>query len=260
LGIRITRRLGYALTDFQYDMDIYEATDLRINIDLINQDDSLYEMQTAFAEWALNESAEVEVVLLETLGLSPWEARFALEVFSDHAEEHGTYTSFHKVMTHTPEFGESNILLFQPLTHTEWTRHDDTVDFYTSVLRGDQGLENEVLDLLELERCGIYPYEKYMVRYPDVETPEQFLKGVQSEEGSLGIRQGKLPIMAYQMLVGTYREGSKPRVGGEALRHFLEDWNVTIPLEILLFAHWSNIFTDFNTVYRLRPVLYTYWS
>jgi inhibitor of KinA sporulation pathway (predicted exonuclease) len=52
MGIRINRRMGYALTDFEYDTDAWEATDSRINLELFNGDggEDLYELTTITPE------------------------------------------------------------------------------------------------------------------------------------------------------------------------------------------------------------------
>jgi len=273
MGIRINRRMGYALTDFEYDTDAWEATDSRINLELFNGDggEDLYELKNEFVDWALSYPYKAKEMLVEEIGVETHLGSIAQGAFERLVEKQGIKRfSFHTPLTHRPEFGNPGVLLFQPLTFTDWTRHDDTIDHYDHAHRYD-GPTTTLLDMnAELHQCGIYPYSALMLRHPDAETHEEFLKPREEytdeawekeQKNRFGIRQGRLHGREFNMMVGHFDEHQAPLVENEAfLTHLLEDWNSQIPPEILLFAHYSKIFTDFNTVYRLRPVLYTYWA
>lgn len=270
MGIRITKRLGYALTDFEYDRDNWEATDPRVNTALINEEDGIYDLVANFCKWALSDPEEAERYMVDEMGLSSTDAMLGRMSLSE--MEGKRANPFHDVLTLAPEFGLPNVLLFQPLTNKDWSRYGDTIDLYeASFVDLEDRYETKVLDFLDEGVSGIYPYDGFMHRYPDRDTPSRFLKPDEEltdgdlerqETSSTGIRQGVLRDRIYLvMMQAKVIETSKdPENTKDFQEHLKNDWGCRIPPQILLFAHWSNIFTDFNTVYRLRPVLYTYWT
>lgn len=262
MGIRINRRLGYALTDLEYDQENWEHTDERMNLDLLNDKERFYDIKCEFVKWLQKEDREkIETILEEDLGLSKGRVtctRMGLDEIKD--------VPFHDVVTHQAEYGMPNVFLFQPITHPKWTRHDDTIDFYDSLVT--RGQEDRLVKLKEEGRDGIYPYEDFYYRHPDKTTPESFFKGEErDEEGwseydkSFGIKQGKLDSRTYRILTGTYSEkADSPLKNQNVLDHLFNDWNVHIPEDVRLFCHWSGVFNDPNEVFRLEPVLYEYWG
>lgn len=259
MGIRLTKRLGYALTDFQYDRDNWKVIDPRVDASLFNEKDGIYDIAKAFTEWALQHPEEAESYMVEEIGLKSTDAmltRMSLsEMISDNYH--------HAVLTLAPEFGSPSVLLFQPLTYKDWTRYGNVIDSYEAGLLSSEVIyETRVHDLLDAGMSGIYPYDGFMYRYPDRETPERFLPHEEARDSLVGLGAGKMREALYKiMLLPKALETSKnPEVTKDFQEHLRTDWGCRIPCEVLLFAHWSKIFTDFNTVYRLRPVLYTYWS
>ena len=255
MGIRINRRLGYAITDQEYDRDNWEHVDPRLNLDLVNDNERFHDIKHKFVEWVQKEDPEkIETILEEDLGLNRGRVictMMGLDEIKD--------VPFHDVTTHAAEYGMPNVFLFQPISHPEWTRHDDTIDFYDSLVSGGQ--ENRLVKLKEEGRDGIYPYEDFYYRHPDKTTPDKFLKkDVPPNDRGFGIIEGKLTARTYSVLVGSYKKGAKAGTKGELLEHFQNDWNVHIPADIRLFCHWSGIFNDPNGVFRLEPVLYEYWG
>lgn len=270
MGIRINKRIGYALTDFQYDTENWEATDPRINLDIFNSEDGedLYDIQEEFEDWVLTKPEEVKHTLTEELGLDEMEASLYQTMDWDLLKEKLKRNPFHRPLTHAPEFGMPEVLLFQPLSSPDWTRHDDLLDHYENATHNPD-MEPTLLDLnAELHHCGIYPYSGMMYRHPDSKTPEELLKPRDAYTDAewkkelsspYGIRQGMLHGRTYNMMTG-YFDNSIPAPNEAIKEHLLKDWNSRIPEDILLFTHYSKIFIDFNTVYRLKPVIYTYWA
>jgi hypothetical protein len=263
MGIRIHKQLGYALTDLEYDLDQWEATDERLNLEWFNDNETRWDQTEEFVEWVLSNPDEVEALLKDEMGVEEVYVNLLIMGIEDHVEQHGIRTPlFHSPLTHAAEFGEENVLLFQPVTVSGWTRYDDSIDYYDHVAR--DAMESELVDLYnDVYRNGIYPYEGPMLRYPDRETPEHLLKPIEECEdtGNFGIRQGRLRSRTYNVMIGHGEGYECPfEEGAELLEHLRNDWGFNIPMEIQLFAHWSGVFEDFNTVYRLRPVLYTYWG
>lgn len=265
MGIRITKQLGYALTDFEYDRDNWKVLDPRVDADLFNREDGIYDMVEAFSEWALSDPERAEAYMVEEMGLSSTDAMLARMSLSE--VEPGNY--HHSVLTLAPEFGSPKVLLFQPLTYKEWTRYGNIIDSYEADLLGpEERYETRVHDLLDKGLTGIYPYAGFMYRYPDRDTPEQFLTPEEElkrdplEYEGVGLRAGKMSERLYNVMLlpEAVETSSNPEHTRAFQEHLRADWGCRIPRQILLFAHWSNIFTEFNTVYRLRPVLYTYWT
>lgn len=266
MGIRITKCLGYALTDFEYDKDKWEATDPRIDTSLLNGE-GIFDLVVEFSEWAVSDPERAETYMVEEMGLSSTDAMLTRMTLSEVPKNF-----HHDALTLAPEYGYSSVLLFQPLVAKEWTRYGDIIDSYeVSLIDPAKRYETKVVDFLEEGISGIYPYDGFMYRYPDRETPEKFLKPDEEltedererlETNDVGIRQGKMRERLYKamMSAGVIETSEDPEGTRAFQEHLRTDWGCEIPPQILLFAHWSNIFTDFNTVYRLRPVLYIYWT
>ena len=262
MGIRIQKQLGYALTDFKYSKSKWEATDPRVNLDLFNGDqgEALHIKGGEFIDWATSNPREVESYIINVLGLDTTDAlltRMMLEEIPPVKFPIG------RMLTHSPEFGLPNVLLFQPLNSDEFTRYGDYIDTYDALVRGER--KNTVEDLTEYG--GITPGTGFMFRHPDKETPEKFLNpevaSVGAARNGVRVRDGIMPVSVYQTCLQLEASGMGSEDKDNLLafqEHLRNDWGCNIPTEILVFAHWAEIFKDFNTVYRLKPVLYTHWT
>ena len=263
MGIRIKRHLGYALTDFEGEQDS------RVNTEIFKDRWELCDDYVKFAIENIDEAVKILEAELD-------EDSYRIQFWADdirHLED-VPYYKRPDAVTYQPEFGMENVLLFQPVHKEGWYRRDDIMDHYAHHAQHQISYEPELVDLREeLGLTSIHTYPKQMHRHPDAETPEEKVDSFIAEQkahGSrlsfmynegFGLMEGVLEGRDYNRMVGLFGEDRKPDVRDEELlTHLKEDWYTHVPADIRLFARWSGIFTDFNTVYTLKPVLYTYWS
>lgn len=251
MGSYICKVIGYAIVDLEYDGG--DTTDSRINKVLFNDYERLDEVVDDFGDWIETNREEAKSILLEEIGVSTLSG----SVF--HMNDDNTQA---RPLSYYPEWGLPNVLLFQPISQSDWLQCRSPVDHYEQVLdsRKEGRALCEVRDVLkEGQINGFYPYDIGMVRYPFRETPEELIEAqtehVQEGIDSYNLRSGAVDGAYWNSLIWPESE-----VTPEFREHLLQDWNCVIPPDILLFAHYSGIFTNFETVYTLRPVIYTYWQ
>jgi len=154
MGIRIRRKLGYGLTDVQYDKEGWKFSDPRINASsfLLDYETDKPDMAD-YREW-LETNAEDTFV-------EGW-------YFSDLDEEKcrrcRPEDRLDELVTHDPEFGEPGVLLIRPLGYRDWQRYDDSIDYYDA----NMGVGAE--PCVKLIDGGLYPF---MGGYVDVRSGEK---------------------------------------------------------------------------------------
>jgi hypothetical protein len=252
MGQYIAKIMGYGLTDVEYDEDTLEVTDPRINRDVLYSDT----VEDEFREWLRTEPDEVRAVLKDHFRYAL--GRSILGYVSDDARLLDT-------LTYEPEFGLPTVLHFQPFTQPDWFESDGAISTVEHWIHHDKAAV--AIDALEESNMkGFWPYNAgSMYRHPDVSTPEALVDS-QSEDVQEAldhfdvVSTGRIPGGLWDSMTGADELVPEPQATPELREHFLTDWNVEVPRDLRLFAYKTGIFNDFNTVYRLRPLIYTYWS
>ena len=232
MGIRIHRRLGYALTDVRTDG--FKVSDERINSGSWLLTHDFGPSMDAYREWLESNATD---------------HRFSVDLA---ALKHGDVKArgLDSCITHDAEYGLPEVLLLQPLSMLgEWSRYDDSIDYaQETYLRGDEAQQNRVEPITHCVAAGLYPWSG---TYMDDRTGERlgdmvmhWIRVTNSLKGDPGTEMDLLARAA----------GFADHA--DALAHCAP----LVPEEIRDLATFAGLFTD-DTVWRqLRPVLYTYWS
>jgi hypothetical protein len=138
-------------------------------------------------------------------------------------------------------------IVFTDPVMKNWKRHDDTIDYYTAL----RGRKDSVISIVDgaNQPCQIYPYASYVHR-----------------------KTGKVlnNINRYGMTELYFECDSSDRkkfkwdiIGGKNGTKTLIEWQRDIVPEptynIRLFCEAAKVFKDPMTVYRLKPMVITYW-
>ena len=263
MGIRIRRHLGYALTDFEGEQDP------RINKDKFS---NRWDLCDEYVKFVTEHTDQAVEILEHELGVESYRAHGWKGSIG--RMDRDNLFKYPDPVTYSPEFGKENVFLLQPIHRQDWSRCDDIIDHYMHQSQHQRSYEPELIDLREeLSLTTLYPYPSWMHRHPDAEVPEEAIERFLDEQRAyslslsfphmdgFGIKEGKLEGQDYNRMVGLWSKEMKPSVKNQQLlTHLRQNWYAHIPPDIRLFAHWAGIFEDFNTVYTLKPVVYSYWS
>lgn len=169
-----------------------------------------------------------------------------------------TELSFHNVIRQSGFAYEGRRfapLIFVPIEHDDWSRHDDIIDYYKA--------GREPKDKVEIITddggypCPIWPYACYVNRRNGIliqggQFATEFRRGWMDIKPDFSKPLSELlpDKMVKQLnLVGI--------TTGEQLR---DDIVTEPPYSIRLFCKTFNVFKDKFDVYNLVPMIYTYWS
>lgn len=255
MSLRIKKCLGYGILDLLYDEETQEVQDPRVNLEVL---DNLHKVKQEFLGWVLSVSQANLEDTLKNLGVNSLNIEtfwHRIRRFKDQHKDRARHQALSPV---TYDYsGDPKVLVFHPITQIDWYRSSDIIDNYQQ-----EGMSPEVLDLKERGySAGIFPYDTKVCRPPTIGTPDVLFESQNSlEYFKEKIKKGVLNPGDFNRLVGRWDNSLDPLVTGDLLQHLIQDWNCPIPTSIILFAHHSKIFKDFNTVYQLQPALYTYWS
>lgn len=229
MGIRIHKVLGYGLTDIYYDNI---ADDPRFNpygFFISEQNEKDFPIKQFY----------VELELITRDSSAPFDL-FLLKQQIKQKE----LTDFHGVMVHDPEFGLKSVCVFIPPTEIDnWHRYDNIID-YIEACNNANGF-NHVQKLSK----PIYPYDAYM----DTRTfPPKPVDRIMRE----------LRVMVNNPKITKWVSNDKitEMYGFKSVEDFKAKVVPLVPRELVETLRFLKIFRDPNTIYSLRPMIYTYWS
>lgn len=264
MGIRIHKKLGWALTDVAYED--YEIVDPRINPDsfLFNSkwSKSAKTIQD-FMEWLEDNppNDKFDTYLLKMMVKRDIEdtERIAA-ILEDHDETKAAHRmrreledrySPQECVTWGAEYLLGNVLLVQPPVEHNWSRRDDTIDWVEEALQREPSAENH----FEVLKDAPFPYNALLM---DARTGERII-------GDVGRMAQEWYRFTY-FLDLTYEENEKTFEdlalvsGFDSHEDALENCVPQVPAEVHKLCEWGELFTN-DTVWRsLRPTLYVYWS
>ena len=279
MGIRIKKLIGYGITDLAYErVDKYhtEPCDPRWDYQKYVEDWRKGDRETSledFLAWCeKNKDFLIELLAPEYPGEDPRQSAdfnflWMIKWIRDNHEEgklkhwYAPYSAF----TYDDDAGLPDAMLFQPPECHDWTRYDNTIDYYENTDWDDDGTPQTYAKVLH-RVAGIYPYNTGYIRYRDASPElnallEEKLSHLTSDQGIL---QGKLVPSTYSMLVGNWSKDRDPMVKGELLEHLRNDWRPRIPDSIIALLAYMGCFPDLHSpdsmLNTLRPMLYTYWT
>jgi hypothetical protein len=242
MGLRIRKLLGYALTDVKTKNG--DLADPRINPEGIlgegkDAEDWTEEGYFQFAKrkfgYESGEFAKADYCHLIGETIDGYDAFMLLgETEPPHSRKP---LSFYNAVTYNGEYGRKNILLVTPITHPEWQRYDDVIDYYNEPKVGARYREI---------RGGLYPYNGFYIN--------RFTKEHVKHAPSIyrALWSGKLKDEEENVLMKF--------AGFENVKEFKKTIVPDIPDCIRLTCEYTNLFVNLDVVYDLKPILYTFWA
>lgn len=223
MGIRINKVLGYGLNDLK-------KNDPRINP----------------LGWFGNETSWLEQEEL-------WTKERFLIYYKNHIEwplylgEIEKCFKLHNTVIHNEEYGMSNVLCISPPWFKDWSRYDDIIDY----LEAGCSPRNKCKVLT----YGIWPY---VGRFTDLRThtdaddfAREFWFNLNSAQ-----KVKKKQREAHLLLAEKYAE----LMGFSDVEVAKRMLVPRVPDEIELLCRWLCLFNNDNTIFELKPMIYTYWS
>ncbi len=136
---------------------------------------------------------------------------------------------------HDSEYGLPEVFCIIPVGFSDWRRYDDTIDYYEETINKKQKNHFQVIPF------GIFPWQGF---YADVRRKKIF-KGIEQEIAS-----------ALKRNLQKNKEESIKRIGIFSV----DDIQPVVPKSIFYLCEFLNVFNIEDTVWTLKPMLYTYWS
>lgn len=233
MGIRISKSLGYGFIDLRVDEDTGEMNDDRFNPDGWWHA-SYTERKTRWTVEGFKQHCR-EL----TDDTDEFTDHFTLRLMLSDQFKDCHFRDLDSTIFHDEEYGLPNVAIFIPFTDEKWTRYDDIIDYY------DAGqVAKPSVKLLDVP---LYPYDGYI----NNETGEPVFDRMIREDiymfrNAEGDRKYEIRSMALQLL------------GCEL--HWTEKYNVAIPEVLVEFFRYTKMFTDDKWIWKLQPMIYTYWT
>lgn len=235
MGIRVHKCIGYGLTDVKTDKKDQLIDD---------RFDPLGYLYADFEDREATWTPEGWVTYYKNHVECPWQTGF-------YKEKHYQGWDFDEIVIHETEYGLPNVLLLMPpLEHKSWRRYDDIID-YTEESARPRGQVNR----FEVLNAGIWPHT---ARYTDLRTnkPADRL----AHDFWFSVRSA---IQASRRRRPVHMENARnyaERMGFASVAEAEYFLAPEVPEEIQLMCKFLCLFSDEDTIYQLRPMIYVYWG
>jgi hypothetical protein len=242
MGIRVTKVLGYGLTDVKTRK--YNIADSRINrkSPLLNYDAK--ETLDDYLDW-LRASTPDENALTAGFNIDRWYFKEREEADFDWYKKTGA-TIPADLIHHGTEYMEKNVLLIRPLFCKDWQRHDDPIDYIEEGFKYkdvDTGVANWCREIPE----GIFPWSG------------SFMNSRTGEPVKDGITLWR--VMTWKNWDKIYDlEETAIKCGFDSVEDMKANFAPQVPESIRDLVKWGKLFTNDDVWKQLRPMIYTYWS
>jgi hypothetical protein len=241
VGIRVTKVLGYGLTDVKTRK--YNIADSRINrkSPLLNWDAD--ETLDDYIEW-LRVSTSDPNDLSKGFNIDRWYFKEQEQADFDWYKRTGTNRPA-DLVHHGIEYMEKNVLLIRPLFCKDWRRYDDPIDYIEENFKykDEDTMANWYREIPE----GIFPYSG------------SFMNARTGESVKDGITLWR--VMTWKNWDKIYDLETKAiECGFDSVEDMKENFVPTVPECVKDLVTWGNLFTNDNVWKQLRPMIYTYWS
>lgn len=245
MGIRVTKVLGYGLTDVKTRK--YKIADGRIN-----RKSPLLDWETRmtlddYLDW-LKAEYPTDDEKLEHLSMDMWLFKEREREDFDWYKETGVFDP-QSLVHHGIEYMEKNVLLIRPLSCKNWERHDDPIDYVeeTEKFRDDPyGAVNWYKEI----PGGIFPYSG------------SFMNACTGERVKDGVELWRyLTWDSFKNLfTGDKLDAVCKTFGFDDAEDARQNLVPVVPNEIRDLVKWGKLFTNDDVWKQLRPLIYTYWS
>lgn len=238
MGIRIKKCLGYAIENIKFSKKSWQYTDDRINpLGWLGTDTDYEDRENI---WTLD-----GYLTYCKHHLDKFNYNCEKYYFNKTKNPNAKYWDPYNYIIEDPEYGIPGVILFQPATSSSWYRSDNIIDYYEHELHCDR-MENNIKFL----NTPIFPYIGYMNSKTGISLDVRF-----ADEFWYTIKT-KQTDKKWQI----YAEFNAKKLGfnsiDEAKLHIIPK----IPSDLIALIRYLCIFTDDNTIWQLRPAIYTFWS
>lgn len=249
MGIRITIRMGYGLTDVKCNG--YELADPRINSKSPLLD---YEAKTSVDDYReflkSKNSHKTDGFAMEAGFLNPdhWmgKGKKPVDIFD--------------CVTHRTEYGIPEVLCITPAwLLKDWRRYDDSIDYALSTHVYHTNPEDKVWPL----DYGHYPYNGiYMDKRTGERVKDSIIMWVRMlDGGKRGRWKVKKQLRSVWDTEGRVVMDALAQAGGfKDHEDAFENCRPVVPEEVRNLAAFGGLFTDPSVVNQLRPMIYQYWG
>jgi len=230
MSIRINKVLGYGLVDLDVERNGELSDDSRFNKTTCLDEDTYDGNHTENFVKFLKEKYTNE----RTPSILHWVEREKINI-----------NWIHNTIIHESEFGMPDVVLFvPPMVNEDWRQHDNTISYY------EETIQHEQQSHVQLLSRPIYPYESYV----DLRnSPPTRLNLTQFSDVNL-IKDKefgtKHPQAAHKLV---------QNMGFDNRTELNENIVPIVPDALVDLLEFLNIFKDNNTIYQLKPMIYTYW-
>lgn len=253
MGTRIHKVLGWGLTDLK-------KKDPRLTPKRLQIPSTPFKV---FKDWMMVEENFTQVVSLVRAEYPFLNAKEAHEkcvidrqMTSDNTLAYGHFPDIAKCL-HFDDYEEgfTRKICIVPPNCLQWSRSDDSLDYYTA-----QGSRPTCKRLT----VGIYPWAGFVIRVrpPATPLPRPLHPLFEDERPNRSDEHGPISLdpAEYSMLIGKWSRKTPPLASGALLEHLKNDFRGPLPFSLVAWVLWSGIASNPAEFLKdLRPMLYTYW-
>ena len=240
MGIRISKVLGYGLTDLKTEGKYNEIiSDPRINPNgyfgnSVDKEEKFTDDGfDAYLDAHKEDPDEVE----NDLSI----LRHLRDVEKEKGREYRN--QFFYRLIYVVEGGLPNVMVFQPpIFGNDWSRYDDTIDYYDPATQATDG--GCGVDFVMLDRA-LYPFESF---WDTRENPPKRLTGDDYHWYTDRRWSEKMAKLASENL------------GFKSVEEMNQCIQPVVPKELIALLKYFKVFTKDEYIYQLRPMIYWYWS
>lgn len=239
VGIRPKVVVGYGLVDVEVKDD--EIVDSRFNSNwnkelFYNTDKQYYKLENFYkAVQSSNKYSEAEQQIYFTQRNHKRQ-----QFLQPHKVPKGLDCVFNRFVTWDPEYGDPSVLVLRSLTESGWERYDDPIDHYIISTTPKYTL----LD------APLYPCYGYI----DKRTGEKVDTTTREEIQDVRMLTKSSNKKQYEEYISALLEEIGCKESWE------ERFNYDLPLDIIEFCRYTEMFVEENTIYTLKPMVYSFWS
>lgn len=226
MGLRIVKMMGYGLTDVKSSKEVIADPRINSNSVLLNWNDSNVPKRWQvinYRKWLIEKSEDKDVIV---------KAEYLIE--SNWIKDHNG--DINRCLIWKPECNKK-ILCLMPMSSTDqWFRYDDPIDYYE-----ENGTPRNKVKILP---HGIFPYTGFFIH-------KQTKQAIESQLASAYFRLEK-NLKKERLLFAKLMKF-------ESLQDCEDNLISDIPNPLKMLCEYTRLFNDPDTVYQLKPMIYTYW-
>ena len=247
MGIRVRKVIGYGFDDLNIKEGEFDlCLDKRFNPEGYFCSD----WEERNEKWTMEEF-QVQLKIMASNSLKKdWDSmNYAM---LDHAIAKGDFSDFDDLIAFDPEFGSSNVCVFVPPGSSQrWCQNDSQVDYYEETVRNRQ-----TSHVLHVDR-PLYPYESWVDLRNDPPTRLESIADALHRQAHFA----HLNVDPHdQGMIADLRKAAMDELGFESWKELEKSIVPIIPPELLVTLKYLKVFNNPSDAYRLKPMIYTFWS